>query len=239
MQSSQSLNKKQGFAAYLRKCFIVAVSVILAVSMMPVGGIEAIAAPSDQIQAGQTASNSSSNSSSTDQSLAGSSEGGKLSQPAQSGNQGAQGNQDRENQSNSGDGLATTNNSGDSSNNSPNALGNNAIDDSSGQTAAALDDETAIMPLSIPQGELNAAIANNTVEGLDPVGATVNLFDYTVMSVDGSDTYQYTVGNWNNMITSGINANHALLFGNLTSGGVDGVDNAAGGRWNQGGSSPT
>ena len=239
MQSSQSLNKKQGFAAYLRKCFIVAVSVILAVSMMPVGGIEAIAAPSDQIHAGQTASNSSSNSSSTDQSLAGSSEGGKLSQPAQSGNQGAQGNQDRENQSNSGDGLATTNNSGDSSNNSPNALGNNAIDDSSGQTAAALDDETAIMPLSIPQGELNAAIANNTVEGLDPVGATVNLFDYTVMSVDGRDTYPYTVDNWNNMIRSGINANHALLFGNLTSGGVEGVDDAAGGRWNQGGSSPT
>lgn len=245
MQSSRSINKNQRFAAYLRKCFIVAVSVILAVSMMPVGGIEAIAAPSDQTQAGQTTSNSSSIA--ADQNLTGSSESGQPAQPAQpsqSGYQGAPENQDRENQSNSGDGLVTTNNSGDPSNNSLSVTDNSTTNVPDGQTVTTLGDQAGIMPLSISQGDLNAAIANNTVEGLDPAGATVNLFDYAVMSVDGRDTFDYTAANWNSMIGSGINANHALLFGNLTSQTLSntqgtGIAANAGGWWNQGGNSPT
>lgn len=234
MQAHSDANKP-GFAAYLRKCFIVAVSAILAVSLIPIGGIEAVAAPANQTQNQTSASQPDPNDSSNSGS-----------------NQGS-------NQDNLGDGAAGVGGSGGAGDAGSGVDGANGVTagapadttgadatadengttDGVGTTTESEDAENLITPLSIPAGDLTSAITNNTVPGLDPAGATVNLFDYTVIPGAGTDTYGYQASIFNTMTTSGINAGHALLFGNLTSSLVDGVENNAGGRWNQGGDSQT
>ncbi len=232
MQPTQSVNESRGIAVYLRKCFMVAASVILAVSLMPVGGIEALAAPGNQNQVEQTDSNNSTGQNPTGNSSGNESAGsnGPVNQDGAAGT------------SVDGNGATGSNTTGSSATNSSladsaGATGDNSANESSEQAdtqADTLADEAAIMPFSITGSDLQQAIANNTVPGLDPAGATVNLFDYTVINGE-ADTYAYTQDKWNTMIASGINVNHALLFGNLTSRNVTGVNADAGGWWNQGG----
>lgn len=222
MQAHLDANKPS-FAAYLRKCFIVAVSVILAVSLIPIGGIEAVAAPADQTQnqtlASQTDPNNPSNPDPDQDNLGDGAAGAGGSDAAGgTGNSGGVGNAN---------GIDGTN--GVTAGTPADETGTGAVADGAGITAEGEDTENSIVPFSIPAGDLTNAIANNTVPGLDPAGATVNLFDYTVIPGVGTDTFDDN--QWSTLPTSGINNNHALLFGNIT--------NQAGGWWNQGGNTNT